>query len=218
MKLDAKDPIMIAVSAGVVLAYIILSYAHQDSTRCDVICRFNKNIIENFATENVIGKRSVANLNPAEEEEIKSIIKKVFENQKTIKLGKLTVFIGPNNCGKSQTLKDIASLMNNREQSKIVSKLKFTSTEFSNIESFIDISDHKDALNHKTIVGIGENFAEIEHSITNQDFEGSKLNQDKMFEFYNRFRVVLLNSHNRANAINQTGMEGLEHNRASNLL
>ena len=140
------------------------------------------------------------------------------DNKKVIKLGKLTVFVGPNNCGKSQTLKDIALLMNSKKQSKIVSKLKFTSTEFSNIEPLIDVSDHKDALNHKTIVGIGENFAEVEHSITDQDFEHSKLNQDKMFELYNRFRIVLLNSHNRVNMINQTSTNGLESDRASNLL
>jgi hypothetical protein len=86
MELNIKDPVMIAkimvaMSVGIVLSYIIISYAYQDLTRCDVICRLNKNIIENSVSENVIGKRSVANLNLAEEEEIKSIIKKVFENQ-----------------------------------------------------------------------------------------------------------------------------------------
>lgn len=140
------------------------------------------------------------------------------DSEKIIDLGKLTIFVGPNNCGKSQTLKDFASLMNGRKQSKIVSKLNSASTEFSSIEPLIDVSDHKTALNHKTIVGIGENFAEIEHNATNQDFESSKSDQGKMLEFYDRFRVVLLNSHNRANMINQTGTSGLENDRASNLL
>lgn len=137
---------------------------------------------------------------------------------KKISLDKLTVFVGPNNCGKSQTLKDLASLMNSRKQSKIIDTLNFTSTEFSNIEPLIDVSDHKTTLNHKTIVGIGENFAEIEHNVANQDFENSKSDRSKMLEFYNRFRVVLLNSYNRANVINQTSTNGLENDRASNLL
>lgn len=135
-----------------------------------------------------------------------------------INLGKLTVFVGPNNCGKSQTLKDFASLMNGRKQSKIISVLNFTPTKFSTIEPLINITDHKTSFDHKTVVGIGENFSEIEHNATNKDFESSKVDTDKMFDYYNKFRVVLLNSLNRANAINQTATGGLENDRASNLL
>lgn len=135
-----------------------------------------------------------------------------------VKLGKLTVFVGPNNCGKSQTLKDIASLMNAKEHSKIVSELSYTQVDFSVIEKLINVSDHKRSLNTKTIVGIGENFSDIEQNVGASEFELSKTDQVKMFNFYNRFRMVLLDSTNRISVIKETSTGGLEQDRASNLL
>lgn len=142
----------------------------------------------------------------------------IKNSTETVRLSKLTVFVGPNNCGKSQTLKDIASLMNDKIQSRIVSDLNFPTTNFSSVSPLIVATDHPTALDHKIIVGIGDNFAEIEHVATNQDFESSKSDSAKMFKYYNKFRVVLLNALNRASVINQTGTAGLENDRASNLL
>jgi len=45
------------------------------------------------------------------------------EENKAVNLGKLTVFVGPNNCGKSQTLKDLYALMTSRNSlGKIIFK------------------------------------------------------------------------------------------------
>ncbi len=86
MKLNTKDPVMIAkiavaMSLGIILSYIIVGQIYQNLTRCDTFCRINKMILENTDLNNAIGSRSIANLNPADEEEIKSIVKKSLKEQ-----------------------------------------------------------------------------------------------------------------------------------------
>ncbi len=86
MKLNTKDPVMIAkiavvMSFGIILSYIIVGRIYQDLIHCDTFCRIDKMIVENIDSNNVIGSRSIANLDPADEEEIKSIIKKSLKEQ-----------------------------------------------------------------------------------------------------------------------------------------
>lgn len=86
MKLNTKDPVMIAkiaaaMSLGIILSYIIMGQIYQNLTRCDTFCRIDKMIIENTDSSDAVGSRSIANLSPADEEEIKSIIKKSLKEQ-----------------------------------------------------------------------------------------------------------------------------------------
>ena len=75
----------------------------------------------------------------------------------TVILGKMTVFVGPNNSGKSQTLRDIRERMVDGQKSKpvIIDNFDFEiPTSVEECLEDIDVRDSNYNIAHKTISGL----------------------------------------------------------------
>lgn len=76
---------------------------------------------------------------------------------KNVPLTKIAIFVGPNNTGKSQTLRDIRERLENGQKSKPVIIDSFEFDTPSSIEDFysgLEIKDSIHNIGYKTVFGI----------------------------------------------------------------
>ncbi len=134
-----------------------------------------------------------------------------LKNDQTITLGKISILVGANNVGKSQTLRDIQQRMENGLPSKFVllKELKFRKPEsFEDLLSNLKITDSPNSIGYKRIVGINNNLTrqdnfEINYEYSKQRFE-SEENWDWVLGKISKFKVSHLDSTTRLNLINTT--------------
>lgn len=148
-----------------------------------------------------------------------------IKNGQILKLSKISIFVGANNSGKSQTLRDIKDYLEKGKLAKpiIVQKISFNSPEnYEEIFENLEVKDSKINLEHQTVTGIKSNLLEEEnfefHSASfRQHFE-----QVNSYEFtlgkLSKFRVAYLDSSTRLNLVKTTESFNTHENNPKNLL
>jgi AAA15 family ATPase/GTPase len=134
-----------------------------------------------------------------------------LKNDQTINLGKISILVGANNVGKSQTLRDIQQRMQNGLLSKFVllKELKFSKpASFEDLLVNLKITDSQHSIGNKRIVGINNNLTgqdnfEINYEHSKQRFN-SEENWDWVLGNISKFKVSHLDSTTRLNLINTT--------------
>lgn len=112
------------------------------------------------------------------------ISKVVFNDGKTIDIKKddIIVFVGPNNAGKSQSLKDIYTLSKNKQPSVVISDIEITKYNTSLREALDSVSEGKDAGNTVQYQSMGKHY-------NYYDFSDSHFQQDN---YYGEFRNIFV--------------------------
>ncbi len=134
-----------------------------------------------------------------------------LKNDQTINLGKISILVGANNVGKSQTLRDIQQRMQNGLASKFVllKELNFTKpASFEELLLNLKVTDSLHSIGNKRIVGINNNLTgqdefEINYEYSKQRFDSEK-NWDWVLGNISKFKVSHLDSTTRLNLINTT--------------
>ena len=134
-----------------------------------------------------------------------------LKNDQTINFGKISILVGANNVGKSQTLRDIQQRMQNGLPSKFVllKELKFRKpASFEDLLTNLKVTDSPQNIGNKRIVGINNNLIgqdsfEINYEYSKQRFQNED-NWDWVLGNISKFKVSHLDSTTRLNLINTT--------------
>lgn len=154
--------------------------------------------------------------------EIESI---TLKNDQVINLGKISILVGANNVGKSQTLRDIQQRMQNGVMSKFIllKEIKFHKPDsFEDLLLNLKITDSKHAVGSKRITGINNNLIgqdsfEINYEHSKQRFLQEE-NWDWVLGNISKFKVSHLDSNTRLNLINTTTSFNPEVEEPTNIL
>ena len=141
--------------------------------------------------------------------QIKSI---KIKSEQSIDLGRLTVLVGPNNVGKSQTLRDINSKMvgGRKERSTLVDEIIIEKpAKLDDVFRGLEILDHPRHLDHILVRGITSSLLSGEEiAIQYNSFE-QQFNQHKDGTFLlggiGKFRVAYLDASSRLAVASSTG-------------
>lgn len=133
------------------------------------------------------------------------------KNGEKIDLNKFTVLVGPNNAGKSRTLKDIHEHFVNGKNAKyvIVESLGTTKPQsFDEVIKDLKLMDHPNAVDHKIIRAIGPkltNNEEISFRVENFERQYNQ-SEDYSFSFGNiaKFRITHLDAESRLRVAKKT--------------
>jgi AAA15 family ATPase/GTPase len=134
-----------------------------------------------------------------------------LKNNQTIKLGKISILVGANNVGKSQTLRDIQQRMQSGLTSKfiILKEINFRKPDnFNDLFENLKVIDSLHTIGQKRIVGINNNMTgqdsfEINYDHSKYQFE-QQPNLDWVLGNLSKFKVSHLDSSTRLNLINTT--------------
>ncbi len=121
-----------------------------------------------------------------------------------IETGKFTLLVGPNNVGKSQTLKDIHKTLSIGHEVDTVLLPKILVTKPKNFDELLeDLDVRADQVNvgHHTVDGVTSNFERnsmirVQLDVSRQLFERNK-ESDYTFQKLGKFRVFYMNSETR---------------------
>src|SRR5690606_26407399 len=77
------------------------------------------------------------------------------KDHQAIELGQLTVLVGPNNCGKSQTLKDIREYTRTGRNGQLVvlNEISATLPTEAEVREGVQVRPHERAIDHIQVVG-----------------------------------------------------------------
>lgn len=154
--------------------------------------------------------------------EIESI---TLKNNQTINLGKISILVGANNVGKSQTLRDIQQRMQSGLASKFVllKEINFRKPQnFEDLFANLKVSDSQRSIGQKRIVGINNNMTGQESFEIN--FEHSKYQFEHQADLnwvlgnISKFKVSHLDSSTRLNLIRTTSSFNPDTEEPSNIL
>lgn len=123
-----------------------------------------------------------------------------------VKLGKFTVLVGPNNVGKSQTLKDIHRKLAEGPNARttIVTEISIEKPQtFKDLLTGLEVIKDPNNINHHLVRGINSNLTggdtvRIQLSALERQFENSS-NLDFIFGNISKFRVSYLDAGSRLN-------------------
>lgn len=150
-----------------------------------------------------------------------------LENKKgeRIDLNKFTVLVGPNNAGKSRTLRDIHEHFESGENAKpiIIKLLGTTKPEsFDEVLNDLKLKDHPNIVRNKIVREIGPKLTKIEEVSFRLDHFERQYNQadDYSFSFGNiaKFRITHLDAESRLSVAKKTGSYNPHENPPQNLL
>ena len=130
---------------------------------------------------------------------------------KNVPLTKIAIFVGPNNTGKSQTLRDIRERLENGQKSKPVIIDSFEFDTPSSIEDFysgLEIKDSIHNIGYKTVFGIksdllSKDSMELHIPSLESDFRINK-SYDYILGNITKYRVANLDSSTRLNLVLST--------------
>src|SRR5690606_36746648 len=104
-----------------------------------------------------------------------------LKNNQKINLGKISILVGANNVGKSQTLRDIQGRMQDGLPSKFVllKKIVFEKPKsFEELLSTLKVADSPNHLNNKIIIGINNNLTTLDSYEFNYDWAKNKFKEE----------------------------------------
>lgn len=148
-----------------------------------------------------------------------------LKNNQTIKLGKISILVGANNVGKSQTLRDIQQRMQSGLTSKfiILKEINFRKPDnFNDLFANLKVVDSLNSIGQKRIIGINNNMTgqdsfEINYEHSKYQFE-QQPNLDWVLGNLSKFKVSHLDSSTRLNLINTTNSFNPDIEDPSNIL
>lgn len=129
---------------------------------------------------------------------------------------KITVFVGPNNSGKSQTLKDIRCLMDKDKspiKKPVILKTDNSCFEVPNlatIKSSITFKDSISNVDHYTIASIGSNlfgktnFDAHKSQIDNFDNQDENIKRNQFLAWFGRYYIALMDAETRLKLSSET--------------
>lgn len=135
----------------------------------------------------------------------------VLKNDQTIALGKISILVGANNVGKSQTLRDIQQRMQSGLASKFVllKEIQFRKpASFDDLFTNLKVTDSEHSIGQKRIVGINNNMTGQDSFELNYDWSKNKFEQEVNLDWVlgniAKFKVSHLDSSTRLNLIKTT--------------
>lgn len=139
------------------------------------------------------------------------IHKITFKNDQTIELRKISVLVGANNVGKSQTLRDIQQRMQSGLISKFILLKEIIFNKPESFEAFMEtlkVTDSPYNISNKRVVGIKDNLIgqdsfELDYEWSKQRFEHEP-NLDWALGSITKFKLSYLDSSTRLNLVNTT--------------
>ncbi|SHK56144.1 ATP-dependent nuclease [Chryseobacterium polytrichastri] len=154
------------------------------------------------------------------------IIKSItLKNKSEINIGKISVLVGPNNVGKSQTLRDIQQTMDNGKMSQkiLIDKITFeTPTKFEDIFFNLKVTDSTNNIGYKVVRGIKNNLSQKDQYEFNWESMKQQLEREKNIDFtlgnISKFKVSFLDSSTRLNLVKTSTSFNPEKEEPSNLL
>ena len=140
---------------------------------------------------------------------------------------KITVFVGPNNSGKSQTLRDIRFMMDRnramQSQQSATVVLKDDNTVFD-IPSYNDIKEDilirpsRDNIDYYSIEGIGSNLLEKESLGFHKNQENQIGGIGVFFDWFSKFYLALMNAETRLSLASQVNSFNTVDERPGNIV
>lgn len=134
-----------------------------------------------------------------------------LKNNQKIELGKISVLVGANNVGKSQTLRDIQGRMQEGLTSKFIllKQINFEKPDsFEDLLSALKVSDSKHNISNKKIVGINKNLTGQDSFELNYEHSKNRFEQEDNLDWIlgniAKFKVSHLDSSTRLNLIKTT--------------
>ncbi len=149
----------------------------------------------------------------------------ITKDGQNVSLNKITIFVGPNNTGKSQTLKDIRERLELGIRSKPVIVKDFTFNTPSSIDEILrdlDVKESTHNIGHQTVTGLksdllSKDSMELYTSGLEQDFQQNK-SYNYILGNISKYRVTNLNSSTRLNLVTSTAAFNPNADNPSNLL
>lgn len=133
------------------------------------------------------------------------------KNGQPVTLNKITIFVGPNNSGKSQTLRDIRDRLENGPLSNptIIDTFEFdTPSSINDYFSNIEIKDSVNNVGHKTVFGIKSDLLSKESMELHMPSLEYEFQQNKSYNYIlgniSKFMVANLDSSTRLNLVLST--------------
>lgn len=135
----------------------------------------------------------------------------VLKNDQKIDFGKISVLVGANNVGKSQTLRDIQQRMQMGLASKFIllKEINFEKpATFEELLSNLKVTDSIHNISNKNIIGINNNLTEQDQFELNYEYSKHRFvneeNWDWILGNISKFKVSYLDSSTRLNLIKTT--------------
>ena len=148
-----------------------------------------------------------------------------LKNGQQIELGKISILVGANNVGKSQTLRDIQERMQQGLASKFVllKEINFEKPDsFEDLLSTLKVSDSQHSIGNKKIVGINNNLTKQDSFELNYEWSKNKFEQDDNLDWIlgniAKFKVSHLDSSTRLNLIKTTNSFNPDTENPTNIL
>lgn len=143
----------------------------------------------------------------------------------TVDLSEFTVLVGPNNAGKSQTLRDIQSVMaENDPRTTIVEENHYSPQSYSEFVEGLTIEPHPDYANQTTFRGINSTLQRTssqnlqDHQVENLQSSENIFTQNAVEGRLTQFKVALLDASSRLQIANSTGTYNLAEEYPSNVM
>ncbi len=137
---------------------------------------------------------------------------------------KITVFVGPNNSGKSQTLKDIRFMMdrNKSEQSSTVilqeDNSVFEIPSYNEIMEDVIVRPSNNTIDYYTIEGIGSNLLDKESMNLHKSQENQIGGKGPFFDWFSKFYLALMNAETRLRLASQVNSFNTEFEKPGNII
>ena len=143
----------------------------------------------------------------------------------TVELSEFTVLAGPNNAGKSQTLRDIQNIMTSRKaRTTIVDTNHYAPQSYQEFVQGLTVEPHQNYANQLVFRGINSNLQGIgsqnlqENQIENLQSAGNVFSQNIVEGRLTQFKVALLDASSRLQIANSTQTYNLADGHPSNVL
>ncbi len=136
----------------------------------------------------------------------------------------ITVFVGPNNSGKSQTLKDIRFMMdrNKSGQSSTVilqeDNSVFEIPSYNEIMEDVIVRPNNDTIDFYTVEGIGSNLLEKESMNLHKSQENQIGGKGPFFDWFSKFYLALMNAETRLRLASQVSSFNTEAEKPGNII
>lgn len=137
---------------------------------------------------------------------------------------RITVFVGPNNSGKSQTLKDLRSMLDkNRANFSSTVILDDDNSVFEvpshdQIMNYVSIRSSKNSVDQYNIEGIVSDLLNRESIGIHKSQKGSIGSRDLFFEWFSKYYLALMNAETRLKLSSQVSSFNAEEDIPSNLV
>lgn len=143
-----------------------------------------------------------------------------------LNINDITVLVGPNNVGKSQTLRDIKSYLERGFQARavIINDIELEwDNDFDSFLKRMNISDSKNTLGHKVISGLCSNLlnndtCDFDYNYYAQLYNSEHSRKEYIYGYLTKFFVSDLSSSNRLSLASSVSSVNPETNNPTNLL